>query len=110
MLSTKHKKAMGFNETLPKICSNFVCKNCNKKYKDNSGLWRHRKQCKIVENEELIDVTPKLTEIQELKESMKCLIKENIVLKNMMIDVIKNGTCKNNNISTKNVTVDKETN
>ena len=110
MSSTKHTKALGVNENLPKICSDFVCKNCNKKYKDNSGLWRHRKQCKIVENEELIDVTPKLTEIQELKESMKCLIKENIVLKNMMIDVIKNGTCKNNNISTKNVTVDKETN
>jgi len=24
----------------------FTCINCNKKYKDNSGLWKHKKLCK----------------------------------------------------------------
>ena len=24
---------------------NFECKNCNKIYKDNSGLWKHKKKC-----------------------------------------------------------------
>jgi len=23
----------------------FICSNCNKSYKDNSGLWRHKKKC-----------------------------------------------------------------
>ena len=75
------------------VVNKFICE-CGKSYKHRQSLFSHRKQCNIAENEELIGVTPKLTEIQELKESMKCLIKENIVLKNMMIDVIKNGTCK----------------
>jgi hypothetical protein len=75
------------------VVNKFICE-CGKSYKHRQSLFNHRKQCNIAENEELIGVTPKLTEIQELKESMKCLIKENIVLKNMMIDVIKNGTCK----------------
>ena len=28
----------------------FTCENCFKEYKDNSGLWRHKKKCKIEES------------------------------------------------------------
>jgi hypothetical protein len=26
----------------------FTCEICNKEYKDNSGLWKHKKKCKIL--------------------------------------------------------------
>ena len=76
----------------------FTCSNCNKVYKDNSGLWRHKKKCiteeKVsdencfIETEEI----PQTNEIQELKEFMKYLMKENSEMKNMMLEVIKTGT------------------
>ena len=67
--------------------------NCGKTYKDNSGLWRHKKKCSFEEklfqeNEEI----PQTNEISELKEFMKYLMKENSEMKNMMMEVIKTGT------------------
>jgi hypothetical protein len=99
---------MDFNENLPKICSDFVCKNCNKKYKDNSGLWRHKKKCNDVENISIdIQEIQKSNEIEELKAFMKYLMQENSEMKSMMLEqstmmmeVIKNGTYNNNTIST----------
>jgi hypothetical protein len=110
ILSTKHKKTMGFNENLPKICSDFVCKNCNKKYKDNSGLWRHKKKCGAGEKISIdIQEIPKSNEVEEIKVFMKYLMQENSDMKSMMLEqstmmmeVIKNGTYNNNTISTNN--------
>lgn len=53
LLSAKHKKSMfvndeqhNFNPKPVKIDSKqYTCKNCNKEYKDNSGLWRHKQKC-----------------------------------------------------------------
>ena len=28
----------------------FICSNCNKEYRDRSGLWRHKKSCFTPEN------------------------------------------------------------
>ena len=75
--------------------------NCGKTYKDYSGLWRHKKKCtseeKIVQDFEEITQT---NEIQELKEFMKYLMKENSEMKNMMMEVIKNGTHNTTNTHT----------
>ena len=108
VLSAKHKKSMDCNEKLPKTCSDFVCKKCNKKYKDNSGLWRHKKKCNDVENISIdIQEIQKSNEIEELKAFMKYLMQENSEMKSMMLEqstmmmeVIKNGTYNNNTIST----------
>ena len=110
VLSAKHKKSMDCNEKLPKTCSDFVCKKCNKKYKDNSGLWRHKKKCNDVENISIdIQEIQKSNEIEELKAFMKYLMQENSEMKSMMLEqstmmmeVIKNGTYNNNTISTNN--------
>jgi len=60
---------------------------CGRTYKDNSGLWRHKKKCFKEEEPET-----QSNEIHELKEFMKYLMKENSEMKNMMMEVIKTGT------------------
>jgi hypothetical protein len=97
--SKKHLKSMVVNENLPKFCPQFICENCNKKYKDNSGLWRHKKKC-VNNNEEYnknIDLEEGVKEPSD-KEIIMLLIKENNELKNIMMKVIENGT--NNTIHT----------
>ena len=83
--------------------NSYTC-DCGKTYKDNSGLWRHKKNCKIdanVDTEE--NIVLGTTEISEkdlimliVKQNTE-LIKENNEFKNMMMEVIKNGTHNNNN-------------
>jgi hypothetical protein len=80
--------------------------NCGKTYKDNSGLWRHKKKCT---KEEFDNEDNGISnQMQEMKEFMKYLMKENSEMKNMMleqnkqmIEITKNaGT--HNNITTTN--------
>ena len=47
LISAKHKKSMVVNDFLPQSSSKYTCMNCHKEYKDNSGLWRHNKKCKV---------------------------------------------------------------
>jgi hypothetical protein len=86
--------------------------DCGKKYKDNSGLWRHKKKCNDGENISIdIQDAQKSDEINELKGFMKYLMQENSEMKtmmleqaNMMLEVIKNGinTNSHNTISNNN--------
>ena len=94
ILSAKHEKSMfgkqNSNENLPKSAAKYSCENCGKNYKDNSGLWRHKKKCNnstIQNNDEKTD-----------KDLIMMLIKQNSEL----MEVIKNGTTSNshNNNST----------
>ena len=120
--SNKHK-SMVSNQIMPKICSAFVCLNCNKKYKDNSGLWRHKKTCitddtsntiidpetdknpndkdniimlLIKQNDDLIKGQSNL-----IKEQTN-LIKEQSDIKQIILELVKNGT---NNSNTTNNTI-----
>ena len=71
--------------------NSYIC-DCGKNYQDNSGLWRHKKKCKIETEENVtLEITP-INEIQELKEFMKYLMQENSDMKSMMMKVIENGT------------------
>jgi hypothetical protein len=81
----------------------FVCLECNKQYKDSSGLWRHKQKCdhkQIIENIHKSDSK----DIYDLTDFMKYLMKENIEMKNLMIDVIKNGTHNTTNMNSHNKT------
>jgi len=93
LISAKHIKSTIGNENLPKICSEFICQNCCKTYKDNSGLWRHKKKCNITiitdSNAESFD-KDKL--ILMLINQNAELIKETSEFKNMMMKVLENGT------------------
>jgi hypothetical protein len=116
ILSAKHKKSMVINGSSTEFCC-FSAQNklyeclCGKKYKDNSGLWRHKKVCKIIEYE-----NNKLSENQDLindkntpsdKELMMILIKQNTDLQNLImnqqnsvLELCKNGIYNNNNNTT----------
>ena len=72
---------------------NYMCSICNKVYKDNSGLWRHKKKCKEVINDSIPCID---------KDLIMMLMKENSELKHMMIEqqnmvlqIAKNGTHNN---------------
>lgn len=98
-LSLKHKKKHNGNQIetqnlLPKeskLCSEFKCLNCNKTYKDNSGLWKHKKNCK-----------PILETNNNIYDLVNLLIKENTKFKQIMMkqskqmtQIIKNNSSNN---------------
>jgi hypothetical protein len=66
----KHKMAMFSNEKVAKS-STYNCE-CGKVYKDNSGLWRHKKKCQTNSEPELVEY----------------LSKENNELKNLIITTL----------------------
>jgi len=85
---------MNSNEIKPKLSSHYECQNCNKKYKDYSGLWRHKKKCNIEMSSTEIN-----KETNNSEKLIKYLIKENSEFKQMiieqnkqMIEIAKNGT------------------
>ena len=86
---------------VPKVPS-FSCNICDKTYKHHSSLYNHKKKCKSLSSaepiiEETKVIEPNNNEIQEMKEFMKYLMKENSEMKIMMMEVIKNGTTNNSN-------------
>jgi len=97
-ISTKHKKSIISNENKLFLSLKHICNNCNKEYKDYSGLWRHKKKCKLeYTNKTFTD------EVVNDKDVIMLLIKENSELKNIMMKVIENGThnITNNNSNNK---------
>jgi hypothetical protein len=105
-LSAKHQKRLKgdaqvtqSDEIMPKICHlKYQCENCNKSYESRNGLWKHKNSnnCFKIENDNILQ-NDKSNEIQELKEIMKYLMKENSEMKNMMFEVMKNGISNTNN-------------
>ncbi len=70
----------------------YLCE-CGCSYKHRQSLFTHKKKCTYIEQhtEVNIESDTKTSEIQELKEIMKYLMKENSEMKNMMFEVMKNG-------------------
>jgi hypothetical protein len=92
LLSAKHQKSTIVNivnEKNGKICTKYTCKNCNKVYKDNSGLWRHNKKCVKVEDtsNKVIEPAEKSTDVVALllNQNME-LIKQNQEFKDLIVE------------------------
>jgi len=96
ILTRKHKILSNTTEKTQKN-SEYTCDYCAKNYKHHSSLWNHKKKC--IQKEEIL-------ENDNNKELIMILIKENSELKNMMMDVIKNGT---NNVSNSNINSNNKT-
>ena len=100
----------------------YICINCNKVYKDNSGLWKHKKICKKIfeENEEIQEdslvsntnvynlsnqITPELilSVLEQNKELTNLVVEQNKTI----MELAKNGQSSNinsNNINSHNKT------
>ena len=100
--------AMNLSQKSPKI--NFVCELCNRVYKDNSGLWRHKKKCQSEDNTDTeVCGANKTTNTIDKDNLIMLIIKQNSELmketsdfKNMMMKVLENGTTTNNSNNTTN--------
>jgi hypothetical protein len=70
---------------------------CGKKYKDYSGLWRHKKKCKF-ENDEKIESNENniKNEPDKNEDLINYLIKENQEFKNLILEIVKKDTTQNN--------------
>ena len=108
----KHLATAKHNSNTIEIVSNStICPNCNKKYKDRSGLWYHMKKCKITSSdsshkEELTSDFKMLAELfkqqmnenQEFKEIIIEQNKENQKLHQQLLEMAsKMGSTTNNN-------------
>ena len=82
----------------------FICSQCNKEYKDNSGLWRHKKkECNEKNKDKNKDKNNEMSDNKDLilllindnKELRNLLLeqcKEKDEYKNMVMKVLENGT------------------
>ena len=97
LLTLKHKNQQIINKSLflstEKMPYQFQC-DCGKKYKERSGLWRHKKKCQEIPldildqgttDKELIDML-----IKDRKEMEMFMIEQNIEFKKLVIDIAKN--------------------
>jgi hypothetical protein len=86
------------NENLAKTSKQYECSNCNKIFNDRAGLWRHKKKC--------IEFEKKPEEPSD-KQLIMLLIKENSELrkeqsdiKELILEIVKNGTHNTTNNTT----------
>jgi len=107
ILSAKHKmetkgkqmETQG-NAILPKI---FYCENCEKKFKNRSGLWKHNKICKNKNDINIKNEGPTDKELMMMVVQQNAmLIKENQEFKNLILEIVKKDTTINNNNNNNN--------
>ena len=89
---------------------NICCKNCNKKFKTRSGLWKHNKICNIENTSTKDQITDKEL-IQQILKQNSDLIKQNSELrkeqtdiKEIILEIVKNGTMNNSHNTTTTTT------
>ena len=101
LTTSKHKKSTNLNEKVPESSNTYDC-DCGKKYKERSGLWRHKNKnncCKDNIQSETDNENSLKPENTEKDELIHYLMNESKELKNLILEVLKNGTSNTNNIS-----------
>ena len=99
LLTKKHVQATSGNvlatEKWQKMANkSFCCENCGKEYGDRTGLWRHKKVCTKIEDNNTYDDDKNDALIEYL-------MKENKEIKEMILEIVKNGIT-NTNTNTNN--------
>ena len=107
-LLTKKHKTNEINCVENKIVDKMFDCDCGKKYKDRTGLWKHKKICNLVKKSDLPtvdnnnDITFLTNLVLEIVKNNSELQKQNQELQIQMLEVIKNGTNHNNSHNTNN--------
>jgi hypothetical protein len=112
LLTPKHKKKENINSLSTKSSQfepnvNISCKNCNKEFKERTGLWRHLKKCKInncsvntcTQNTSNLNLENKNKDhiIELLIKQNNDLLKEQSDIKQIILEIVKNGPMSYNN-------------
>ena len=101
-LTAKHAAAMvsnngnDFGAKKSKKGHTYLCDKCDKSFYTNSGLWRHKKTCDVINHIEIKE-TKTETKNEDKDELINFLIKENQEFKNLILEIIKKDTITNNN-------------
>jgi hypothetical protein len=90
LISKRHNNSITINAILPKFCSGFICHICSKEYKDNSGLWRHKKKCCLIHDavkpQNIIVNISDLQNEDKQQQLVDYLMKENSEFKQLMLE------------------------
>jgi hypothetical protein len=107
--SIKHKNIVletNEHEKLVKVSNtrkNYECESCEKKYTNNSGLWKHKKKC--IDKIGLANVKHDLANEEKQQRLVEYLLKENSEFKYMMLEMAKNtGINHSHNTNSHNTT------
>tara|TARA_B110000305_G_C19371942_1_gene604934 strand:- start:141 stop:977 length:837 start_codon:yes stop_codon:yes gene_type:complete len=98
ILSNDTKSIVTSNVTLDVCVTNeYTCDNCDRSYKNRSGLWKHKKMCDTNNKEIIIDLLKKMDEKD--KQIMELLPKvgnttNNTTTNNFNLQVFLNEDCK----------------
>ena len=105
LLTAKHKKHENgnildtFGNEIQQKTSNlkYTCQNCDKNFKNRSGLWKHKQKCNLQEE---------ITHINDNKDELiEYLIKENKEIKDLILELAKKDTyshCITNTVNSNN--------
>jgi hypothetical protein len=97
-MTSKHIKATSSNTLATEKwhSGKYCCEICGKEYNDRTGLWRHKKVCKLNNNNEenILYCNDKNNKLIEF------LMKENKEIKEIILEIVKNGTMNNSHNTT----------
>lgn len=93
ILTRKHEMATNGNILVPKSSKIIFKCDCGKEYKDRSGLYKHKKKCKM-------DKSGKESSGEE--PVLEFLLKENLEMKKRMIEITENMQTKTTNMINSN--------
>jgi hypothetical protein len=88
---------------------NYQCDICEKKFKTNAGLWKHKKKCETEPNNMIISkdeqsdkdlILKILKQNSELIKENSELRKEQTDIKELILEIVKNGTMNNSHNTT----------
>ena len=114
LITSKHNTEIVFGAISKK--SIYLCENCNKEFKTCAGLWKHKPKCKCITGETNLNNNNKtcvetnneisnkddiimilIKQNTDLIKEQSNLIKEQSDIKNIILEIVKNGT--NNEIN-----------
>ena len=102
--SNKHKKEINGNDFKQELSNLFICKDCDKVYQTNAGLWKHKNKNNCC-NQYIQCNEPTFKNQSDKDELIHYLMNESKELKNLILEVLKNGTSNNiSNINSHNKT------
>ena len=92
--TAKHSKLTSVNiKSCKENGKSYCCKNCNKDFKSRVGLWKHNKICLFTEQTQ--KEKSQMENDPTDKQLIMKLLKDNSDLKNIMMEVMKNGIVNN---------------